>query len=224
LVILGIDSSDIFLSVGLADDGGIIHSRSSESQVQNKNILHSFLIAMLADTGISIKEVEGVSVAIGPGSFTGLRVGLAVAKGICWSLNLPLAGVSSLAALAKCCTAESGEVLAVKDAKRDEFYYAGFARSRGGVTQIVADSIGPPGQVASLIGDGFTPFGPGLRALSKYLPEEKIITDNEAYDRDRLGGAVALIGLTDIGTGKVLDLASAVPNYIRMPKPREWKP
>jgi tRNA threonylcarbamoyladenosine biosynthesis protein TsaB len=78
-MILGIDSSDDFISVGLAGPSGIIVSRSSEPKAQNKNTLHGFLSETLAEAGVSLGQIDGVAIAIGPGSFTGLRVGLAAA-------------------------------------------------------------------------------------------------------------------------------------------------
>lgn len=222
LVILGIDSSDEFLSVGLSDGEKIILSHSSDPLAKNKNMLHSFLKSVLDEAGVKIDNIGGVALAIGPGSFTGLRVGLAVAKGICWSLKLPLAGVSSLLPIAFCAKDDTGMILAVKDARRNEFYFAGYEKRGQELHQVIPDSVGAPADLIDIINYGFSPIGPGVEELSKY--SEGRMPSRAGYDRDLLGGAIALLGARLIDRGKILDLSSAAPNYIRTPKPKEWKP
>ncbi|OGC90390.1 MAG: tRNA (adenosine(37)-N6)-threonylcarbamoyltransferase complex dimerization subunit type 1 TsaB [candidate division Zixibacteria bacterium RBG_16_53_22] len=221
-MILGIDSSDDYLSVGLSSEGRIIFSRSSLPQAQGKTMLHTFILSVLSQAGHKISDLEGVAVAIGPGSFTGLRVGLAAAKGICWATKLPLAGVSSLMAIAHCANIAAKEVVAVKDARREEFYFGGFTRLDRGYGQIIPDSIGSAGDIFALADKGYALIGPGIEALAKN-PGCPTISDG-GYDREGIGGAVALLGEERLKAGKVLDLANSIPNYIRVPRPREWKP
>jgi tRNA threonylcarbamoyladenosine biosynthesis protein TsaB len=221
-VILGIDSSDEFLSVGLSDGEKIIISHSSDPMAKNKNMLHSFIKRILDEAEINIDSFDGAALAIGPGSFTGLRVGLAVAKGICWSLNLTLAGVSSLMPIAVCANNSTGRILAIKDARRSEFYYAGYEKKGSELKQLIPDSVGPPDDLLDILGQGFSPVGPGVHELSKYAPGT-IFSETE-YDRELLGGAIAVLGYRLIKEGKILNLSSAAPNYIRTPKPKEWKP
>lgn len=223
MVILGIDSSDEYLSVGLLAGGEIILSESSEPRAKNKNSLHAFMLMVLEKNGRRITDLDGMAIAIGPGSFTGLRVGLAVAKGICWATGLPLAGVSSLLAIAHCATIEADQVLAVKDARREEFYFGGFKRQGGGITQTIPDSVGGASEILGHIAGGYTLIGPGIDALSKY-PGYIHSGNSAGFDRERMGGAVALLGAEELKAGKKLDLATSIPNYIRVPKPREWKP
>lgn len=222
MVVLGIDSSDEFLSVGLADQSGMLASLASDLGLRNKNLLHGFVEKVLDDRGFLLSSLGGISVAIGPGSFTGLRVGLAVAKGICWSLKLPLTGVSTLRAVAMCCNAPSSRIVAVKDARRDEFYYAAYIRNDG-LQQTIPDSVGTAEDVLQLVSDRYLPIGPGLAELARRLGDKLSLLD-EGYDKNNLGGMVAVAGREAIVEGKTLDLRSATPNYIRVPKPREWKP
>lgn len=222
MAILGIDSSDEFLAVGLADDNGIMISRSSEIEKQNKNMLHRFIEDLFKDGELEFAGLSGVAVALGPGSFTGLRVGLAVAKGICWSLGLPLTGVSSLGAIAVCADPMHDKILPVKDAKCQEFYYAAFERKNGHWHPAIPDSVGGVDAVVELIDSGYRPIGPGIDALKSQKPDLELAGDG--YDRQKLGGAIAVMGLEMIKTGQTLELADAAPNYIRTPRPKEWKP
>jgi tRNA threonylcarbamoyladenosine biosynthesis protein TsaB len=222
-IILGIDSSDEFLSVGLAGTEGIIISRAAAAGSKNKNMLHQFLTNILNEANIKLGEIEGVAVAIGPGSFTGLRVGLAVAKGICWSMGLPLAGVSSLTAIAHCANKDLNRIAAVKDARREEFYYGAFERTGGISNQVVPDSVGPAEEILKIISKGFVPVGPGVAELSKYS-KGAIVNPNAQYDHQGLGGTVALLGKKKIDAGESIEVGSAAPVYVRTPRPKEWKP
>jgi tRNA threonylcarbamoyl adenosine modification protein YeaZ len=184
-------------------------------------MIHGFIYDILAEANVGINDLNGVAVAIGPGSFTGLRVGLATAKGICWPKGLPLAGISSLLAVARCAKAEISKFLAIKDAKRDEFYYGGFIRDQKMLEQIIPDSLGSVKDIINLINDGFAIVGPGTEELNRHVASK---SDNSgSYDYHCLGGSVALEGISMISMGRVLDLAAAIPNYIRAPKPKEWK-
>jgi tRNA threonylcarbamoyladenosine biosynthesis protein TsaB len=222
-IILGIDSSDESLSVGLAGADGIILSRATEPGSKNKNMLHQFLNEILDEANIKIGSIEGVGLAIGPGSFTGLRVGLAVAKGICWSMGLPLVGISSLLAIAHCADKDLNRIVTVKDARREEFYYAAYERAGGNLGQIIPDSVGPAEQILNVIMKGFKPVGPGVAELGRHSQGVPINLD-EGFDRQRLGGIVALLGIQKIAVGDTLDVSSAAPVYIRTPQPKEWKP
>ena len=154
-ITLGIDSSDEFLSVGLAGPDAVIISRSSEPGSQNKNMLHQYLRYVLDEANVNMGEIGAVSIAIGPGSFTGLRVGLAVAKGICWSLGLPLAGVSSLLAIAYSAKEDLDRILVVKDARRNEFYFAAFERVGNMLMQVIPDAVGSADEALAILAHGF---------------------------------------------------------------------
>jgi len=223
LLILGIDSSDDYLSAGVSSDDKIIISKSSEPRAQNKNALHAFLLSTLEDARLGFADLNGVAVAIGPGSFTGLRVGLAEAKGLCWAGGMPLVGISSLIAIAYCCPMQSNRILAIKDARRDEFYYGGYSRLNGYLEQTIPDTIGNAEDILSINKDGYVIIGPGISAFCKY-PGAPDIGYGDGYDRDLIGGTIANLGAGRLRAGKVLDLATSIPNYIRTPKPREWKP
>jgi len=214
-MILGIDSSDDFLSVGVAADSKIIVSRASESEVK-KNFLHRFIVETLDTAGIGLSQIDGVAVAIGPGSFTGLRVGLAAAKGICWPRNLPLAGVSSLLALAACAEQDHDRILAVKDAKKGEFYYAGFEKSGESLKELIPDTVGSEQDIEKFIDDSYLVLGPGVRALQSRI-RSGLTIETIAYNNNSVGGEIARIGENYILSGKVIDISSAAPVYVRTP-------
>lgn len=217
MMILGIDSSDEFVSAGLASADGVIVSKISGYEARNKNVVHSLIGSVLSDNDLSLKEIDGVAVAIGPGSFTGLRVGLAAAKGLCWAGNLPLAGVSSIAGLLGCFGTDWRKLLVVKDAKRNEFYYGGFVKDEDKIRQTIPDSVGSAGEIASLCSGGYLIGGPGVREFRENFGATMEIRELE-FARERNGGEIARCGLEMILSGRFLDVSTASPVYIRTPR------
>ena len=87
--------------------------------------------------------------------------------------------------------------------------------------ELIPDTVGPAQDIIDLIKDGFAAVGPGIEQLRKHLSSH--VDSIGEYDRHGLGGAVALIGLDMMSRGETLDLATSAPNYIRTPRPKEWK-
>lgn len=216
MMILGIDSSDDFVSVGLAADGGVLVSRASGYEARNKNVIHSLINTVLGDQGVSMREIGGVAVAIGPGSFTGLRVGLAAAKGLCWAGDLPLAGVSSIAGILGCFGTDWERLLVVKDAKRHEFYYGGFERKDHEIRRTIPDSVGPAEEIFDLYSGDYLIAGPGMRAFKGQSPA-MLRTKEIDFEGECAGGEIARCGREMILGGRILDLSSSSPVYIRNP-------
>ncbi|BDG02456.1 tRNA (adenosine(37)-N6)-threonylcarbamoyltransferase complex dimerization subunit type 1 TsaB [Anaeromyxobacter oryzae] len=139
--------------------------------------LPSALTDLLVAEGLTLPDVEGYAIGIGPGSFTGLRIGLATWKGLAYANRRPLAGVSSLAAMALAAAADAPEgtlLVPLLDAKKGEVY-AGFYRAEGkGVAAVAPDAaLGPDALVARLaalpdpgaaraFGEGYAAFAAAL--------------------------------------------------------------
>jgi tRNA threonylcarbamoyladenosine biosynthesis protein TsaB len=142
--------------------------------------LPKVLVELLDAEGLAIPDVEGFAIGLGPGSFTGLRIGLATWKGLAYANRRPIVGASSLAAmaLAAASDAEDGAVLVpLLDAKKAEVY-AGFYRAgEGGIVQLADDAALPPAalaqRVAALQAEGARPvaFGEGHDAHAAALAQ-----------------------------------------------------
>lgn len=136
------------------------------------------LVDLLTAEGLAIPQLEGFAVGLGPGSFTGLRIGLATWKGLAYANRRPIAGASSLAAMALAAApdAEEGALLVpLLDARKGEVY-AGFYRAReGGIVELADDAALPPralaARVAAAAAEGQRPaaFGQGLDAYAADL-------------------------------------------------------
>ncbi len=99
-IIINIDTTSEKAHVSFAEDGLVMHVLYSNSQKEHAGFLQNAIQQLIISTGIKLAEIDAVAVAAGPGSYTGLRVGMASAKGLCYALHKPLIAVNSLEVLA----------------------------------------------------------------------------------------------------------------------------
>jgi tRNA threonylcarbamoyladenosine biosynthesis protein TsaB len=98
-LILNIDTASENAHVSLAKEGLILHLLSNESQKEHASFLQTAIQQLIKSTGINLKDIDAVAITAGPGSYTGLRVGMASAKGLCYALKKPLITISTLEVL-----------------------------------------------------------------------------------------------------------------------------
>ena len=99
-LILNIDTSSEIAHISLAEDGIVLQALLNESQKEHASFLQTGILQLTKSAGINLKDIDGVAVTAGPGSYTGLRVGLASAKGLCYALKKPLITIGTLEVLA----------------------------------------------------------------------------------------------------------------------------
>jgi tRNA threonylcarbamoyladenosine biosynthesis protein TsaB len=140
--------------------------------------LPKVLVELLGAEGLAIPDVEGFAVGLGPGSFTGLRIGLATWKGLAYANRRPIAGASSLAAMALAAAEGAGDgalLVPLLDAKKGEVYAGFYRASGGGIVRLADDAALPPpalaARVAGLAAEGARPvaFGEGYDAHAAAL-------------------------------------------------------
>ena len=124
--ILALETSAAACSAALCQDGTLLAQSWQNSGLTHSRTLLPLVDSMLKNCGASLKEVEVIAVAAGPGSFTGLRIGVAAAKGLAWAAQLPCAGCSTLEAMAWSLAGFSGQVCVAMDARRHQIYNARF--------------------------------------------------------------------------------------------------
>jgi tRNA threonylcarbamoyladenosine biosynthesis protein TsaB len=123
--ILNIETSSTNCSVSLSKNGKLISIKEeNDEKYSHSTKLHLFIKDVLEESNINVNELSAVSVSKGPGSYTGLRIGVAAAKGLCFSLDIPLISISTLLILAKQVQIDSGYILPVLDSRSNEVYSA----------------------------------------------------------------------------------------------------
>ena len=129
-IILNIETSSTNCSVSLSNNNKLIDCLEKDSpNYSHSQKLHSFISELMEKNNISFKDLDAVAVGIGPGSYTGLRIGLSAAKGICYALDIPLISVSSLENMVSNIQFE-GIIISTIDARRDEVYSCIFGKDK----------------------------------------------------------------------------------------------
>jgi tRNA threonylcarbamoyladenosine biosynthesis protein TsaB len=126
-LILNIETATRTCSVALAQNGNLLSCKEAHDVNSHASILNIYISEVLAEAGKEIEQLDAVAVSNGPGSYTGLRIGLSAAKGICYALDVPLITINTLESLAEGMKNEVFDINAVYipliDARRSEVYY-----------------------------------------------------------------------------------------------------
>ena len=199
-------------------DGAILAEESERTSGSHVAVLPALIERVLARAALSLSDVEGIAVSIGPGSFTGLRIALALAKGIAFAGGLPLAAVPTLEALALAADAAPGTtVCAALDARKREVYAALFRIGADGrADRLTPDVALAPAALAErlpagcvLVGDAAEVYADALAGRGAALPF--------ATHHPR-GGLVARLGWEQLAAGGAVDLGTTEPVYVRPPE------
>ena len=125
--ILNIETSTKNCSVSIAKNGNLISSKEMANEgYSHAEFLHVFIEKLLEETELNFKDLNAIAVSQGPGSYTGLRIGVSAAKGLCFALDIPLIALDTLAILANQVHIENGLIVPMIDARRMEVYSAIF--------------------------------------------------------------------------------------------------
>ena len=220
MLILAFETSAKAASVALLDDKKLL----GESY-QNTGLTHSQTLMLMAQDllkscGFGPKDVTHLAVAAGPGSFTGIRIGVAAAKGFAWGAELPCYGVSTLEAMAAQLGAWQGYVCSVMDARRSQVYHALFHVECGKCTRIRDDravslqDLGAELQNLTepvfLVGDGSNLC---YNTLSESVPSLVLPAEHRMHQR---AAGVALVAREKILRGEAGNAGELTPNYLRL--------
>lgn len=149
MLLLSVDSSAVTASAALTDGDKVM-----KSELINKGLTHSETLLPLIESvteGYSYGMLDAVAVTCGPGSFTGIRIGIATVKGLAFPNNTPCIPVSTLEAIAYNFTDENAVICAVMDARRMQFYNAVFKAENGVITRLADDKARSLEEVEKLI-------------------------------------------------------------------------
>lgn len=140
--ILNIETSTKNCSVSVAKGGKtIVCNEIAEEGYSHAERLHVFIEKSLKEAGITYKDLSAIAISQGPGSYTGLRIGVSAAKGLCFALDLPLIAVDTMKVLASQVTVSNGLIIPMIDARRMEVYSAIFTADLKGMRDVEAEII-----------------------------------------------------------------------------------
>lgn len=140
MITLALETSAKSASVALMRDGTLLAQTVQHAGLTHSTTLLPMIHTLLEGHGITRDDISRIAVAHGPGSFTGIRIGVSTAKGLACALDVPLVGVSSLLAMAhQALHLGDGIICPVMDARRDQVYHARFRAERGELTRLTDD-------------------------------------------------------------------------------------
>jgi len=200
--------------MALAQDGQVLGELILGPSVTHSRRLLPALDFLLAQTGRAKKDLEGLAVTLGPGYFTGLRIGVATAQGLALGLNLPAWGMSSLRLLAEAAAVGDGTVWAVADARRELVYAACFQRGPGGLERILEDCAISPARLAGMLHPPALLLGDGARLYAEQLIVPGL-TLAPAWAEVTRPGILALRGEERLEKGESLSPEKLTPRYCR---------
>jgi tRNA threonylcarbamoyladenosine biosynthesis protein TsaB len=157
--ILNIETATKNCSVSIAKNGAtIVCKEIAEEGYSHAEKLHVFIEEVIAEAGISAQDLAAVAVSQGPGSYTGLRIGVSAAKGLCFALNIPLIAIDTLRTLASQAQVSEGKIIPMLDARRMEVYSEVFNASleveRGIEAEVITeDSFASYTETVYFVGD-----------------------------------------------------------------------
>lgn len=218
--ILALETSAVSASVAVCEDEALIAQSFQRTGLTHSATLMPMLEAMLKNAGMTLNEIDLLAVAAGPGSFTGLRIGVSAAKGLAWSLKKPCVGVSTLEAMAWQMIGMTGVVCASMDARRQQVYNALFDLQNNKPVRLTPDraiSLDDLGAELSkiekkqiFVGDGaqlcYNVFQ--VKGLPVQMPPEHL--------QFQSAWGVARSALEQARMGRISDAAKLTPNYHRL--------
>lgn len=218
MLVLGIDTATPVASVGLIEDGRLLVEQASPTSANHAESLLPLIQRVLGQAQMTVPDIAGLGVTLGPGAFSGLRIGLSTVKGFAYAHSQRVVGLSTLSTLAHAVTDWTGKFCIVLDARKREVYAAFFERdAEGQVSRLTQDAVLSPRELTSqlttpclFVGDGVDRYG-------------DVITENCGPDIQLRpltllpprGRIVAQLAWEHMKRGEADDVAELVPHYIR---------
>ena len=220
MLILAFETSAKAASAALLDGNKLLAESYQNTGMTHSQTLMVMAEDMLKQCGKTATDVDAVAVAEGPGSFTGVRIGVAAAKGFAWGREIPCYGVSTLEAMAESLGIYDGYVCPVMDARRSQVYNALFEVNRGKIVRIredraislddLAEDVKKLEKPVFLVGDGSNLC---YNTLLERVPSLVLPPEHRMHQR---AVGVGLIAARQMTAGVPGDAASLTPNYLRL--------
>ena len=220
MLILAFETSAKACSVALHDGQKLLGESYQNTGLTHSQTLMTMAEDLMKTCGKAVKDITHLAVAAGPGSFTGVRIGVAAAKGFAWGAELPVYGVSTLEAMALSLGAFEGHVCACMDARRNQVYNAVFLADGGKLERVSDDraiSLAELKIELEHIDGPIFLVGDGAELTSRTLSGEldNLILPPEHRRQQRASG-VALAALEAMERGESAEGAALQPNYLRL--------
>lgn len=217
MIVLGIDTSTPLGSTAVLDNGRLVYEYIDNTKASYSKRLLIMIDNALKGAVINMKRIEGYALAIGPGSFTGLRIGLSICKGFFAATGKPIIGVDTLDALANTLLYPSNLICPILDARKGEVYSALYKYKDNELNKLVDNMVIDPKRLCSMIKEPTIFWGDGIEIYRELLLER--LGDMAIFTSETKGysnaASIAEIGLKILERGDVPNAMTLKPKYIR---------
>ncbi|HET7060673.1 MAG TPA: tRNA (adenosine(37)-N6)-threonylcarbamoyltransferase complex dimerization subunit type 1 TsaB [Nitrosospira sp.] len=211
--ILALDTSTEYCSVALLSDNDVT-SREDYAGQRHSELILPMVRQVLADSGIALTDLDGITFGSGPGSFTGLRIACGITQGLAFGADLPVVGICTLEALAQEAGAE--KVVTALDARMGEIYQAAYEKGPDEWQPVALPSLHRPENAPLLEGDNWTACGSGFDVYEDRLRIRYEGCVKRIIRQMRPNAcAIARLAVRKFVKGQSDDPSEAVPLYIR---------
>ena len=221
--ILSIECSAVPCSVAIAENGKILAADFINDKLTHSQTLMPMVVSALKDANLGINDIDGFAVSAGPGSFTGIRIGISAIKGMATPLNKPCVPVSTLETIAQNCKDKNGIICAVMDARCNQVYNALFSVENGIITRLSEDRALLSEELVSELKEKYNDktiiiAGDGTEVFKIYASQlsNVIITDTENRFQNAIG--VSLVAKKEFKNNNTVSSEKLLPVYLRLPQ------
>ncbi|MCR5329898.1 MAG: tRNA (adenosine(37)-N6)-threonylcarbamoyltransferase complex dimerization subunit type 1 TsaB [Lachnospiraceae bacterium] len=228
MLVLGIESSSLVASAAVLSDQKLISEYTVNNALTHSQTLMPMIDAVIRSAGIEAADLDAVAISRGPGSFTGLRIGSATAKGLGLALDKPLVEVPTLEAMAYSLYGITDRIICpIMDARRAEVYSAAFVFGEGGMKTLLAENAGPVEelikQLDTIIEDSDEKYRGVIFMGDGVPPYKEIIAGNmrsgysfaPVFLSRQRAASVAALGMEMFREGKCVPAEEHAPVYLR---------
>ncbi len=218
MIVLGIDTSGYANAVGVVDGDRVLADFTYEAKTDSLEQIVANIDATLKSAGLTLNDVRGIGVGLGPGSWTGIRVGVTVGKILAFSTGKPVAGVPTLEALAYSARHESSLICAVISVgTRDAVYAAGYRSGDGMVARVGEYYVGDVKGLTGMITGPAVLVGAGAEAYRQIVTKEMASSQISVKAVEAIpgGASVACLAEQRLERGEKDDVLSLTPLYLK---------
>ena len=212
-IILNIETATKNCSVSIANNGVIKAIKElNNGNYSHAEVLHSFIVAVLKEASINLNQIDAVAVSKGPGSYTGLRIGVSAAKGLSFSLHKPLISVDTLTSLSHSISINEGLIVPMLDARRMEVYSAIFNHNNEQIREIKAEIIDTTSFVDYLQTNTMYFLGDGAQKCKEVISHKNAVFVDDKFPSAR---EMAKLSFHKYELNDVEDVAYFEPFYLK---------
>jgi len=220
--ILAFDTTAKAASAAVCEDEKLLALYNIDNGLTQSELLLPMIESLLASLKLDYSDISLFATATGPGSFTGVRIGVSLLKGIAFGRDAACVGVSTLEALAENARGLSGIIVSVMDARRSEFYNAVFRAENGRIARLTPDRAISADELArelSAYNEEIYLVGDGYDIAAKLLSERGLsLSETPMLLRGQSAYSIAALALKKYRCGEAVGDLDIMPTYLRLPQ------